>query len=125
MTEAEVIGSVTDLAEIATIFVSLWLSVTFAYLTVAYFLSKALSRFQYLAVSALYGFTSIWFILCAWIYTEMAILIARREEEINIFDQLPADLVALPWPETLSALLLGGTLLSYYFMYNARQTGTA
>ena len=87
MTEPEVIASVTDLAEIATNFVSLWLSVTFAYLTVAYFLSKALSRFQYFAASALYGFTSIWFILCAWIYTEMAILIARREEERNIFDQ--------------------------------------
>ena len=120
MTEAEVIGSVTDLAEIATTFVSLWLSVTFAYLTVAYFLGKALSRFQCLAASVLYGATGIWFILCAWIYTTTAMLIVRRED--SAFDQLPADLVNVAWAESLAGLLLGGSLLSYYFMYNLRQS---
>ena len=54
MTEADAIGALTNIGEVAATYTGMWLSVTFGYLTVAYFLGKSLSRFQCLAISTLY-----------------------------------------------------------------------
>ena len=117
MTEAEAIASITDLAGMALAFVSLWFSATFGYLTVAYFLGNVLSRFQCSAVSALYGFSAFLFIAGTAVYTKATELMIGRER--TIFDQLYVD--SLAWAESISALSVCGTLLSFYFMYNVRQ----
>ena len=61
MSEAETIATLNDISEVAGMFISMWVSFTFAYLTVAYFVGKALSTFQCLTISALYGVTASYF----------------------------------------------------------------
>ena len=51
MTEAETLVSLTDMSDTSLSFISVWISVTFAYLTVAYVVGKDLSRFQYIAIT--------------------------------------------------------------------------
>ena len=117
--EAEVIGSLMAISDQAATYLNVWVSLTFGYLTVAYFLGKALSRFQclaisglylviaYIAASSVYGLTQSFFVLLGrdtslisdvWIITH-----GGREQGAAIF-------------------FSGATILALYFMYNARQT---
>ena len=123
MTGVEAIESVTNLAEISITFISLWLSITFGYLTVAYFLGGALSRFQCLTASVLYGSLAILFTTAVWIYTEATVLVIVGER--SVFSKLPTGLFDIPWAHGSAVLCVGGTLLSFYFMYNVRKTKTA
>ena len=61
MTEAEAMVALAELTDIATAQTSVWLSLTFTYLTVAYLAGKKLSRFQCLAIPALYTVTAGFF----------------------------------------------------------------
>ena len=54
MSESDAIEALSEISLNATTYVSIFISVTFAYLTVAYLVGKQLTRFQCLAVSALY-----------------------------------------------------------------------
>ena len=119
MTEAEVIGSLMAISDPAATYANVWMSITFGYLTVAYFLGQALSRFQCLAISSLYtviaflaasscyGLTQSWFVLLdrdtsllsdVWIFGH-----GGREQGMGLF-------------------FLAATILALYFMYNIRQT---
>ena len=75
MTEAEVIASSMAISDQAAGYLNVWISLTFGYLTVSYFVGAALSRFQclsisglyvvvaFLAASSCYGFAQSWFAL--------------------------------------------------------------
>ena len=52
MTEADALGVLISFADIVATQVTLWLSLTFAYLTAAHFIGSALSRVQCAIVSA-------------------------------------------------------------------------
>ena len=119
MTEAEAIDAVTDFADIATTFLSLYLSLTFAYLTVVYFLGSSLSRFQCIGVSILYGVMALLTALAAGLYTKATQLILTRGG--GVFDDLPQSIIKIAWMETTMSLYVGGILLSFYFMRNVRQ----
>ena len=58
MNESEVIEALSNIAASATGFLSLFISITFAYLTVAYLVGSKLSRFQVTVINSLY-------VLCA------------------------------------------------------------
>ena len=89
MTESEIIEALSEISLNAATYMTIFISVTFAYLTVAYIVGRTLNRFQTLMVSSLYvllatmtgtatfGFTDAWQILHArkgsvfnevWIY---------------------------------------------------------
>ena len=59
MTEAEVIESMVLLGDGAVNIFTVFISVTFGYLTVAYFVGRDLTQFQLYAVTGLYLVTSI------------------------------------------------------------------
>jgi hypothetical protein len=119
MREAEAIASLVDIAEIASNFDNLWLSVTFAFLTVSYFLGKALSRFQAMVLSLLYLFSSLQYAGGAVSYTKAWELLQTRES--TIIDEVWGS--SLPWAGTVTAYYIAGTLISLYFMYSIRNRG--
>ncbi len=123
MVEADAIAALTNIGEVAATYTGMWLSVTFGYLTVAYFLGKSLSRFQCLAISALYVVFAVIFASVTIGFVDSFWLLRAREktiiDEAWIFSSLPGYL------EGTAFVLLAATLLSLYFMYNIRSTQTA
>ena len=122
MTEAETIAAMTDIGEIAATYISVWLSMTFAYLTTAYFLGKAMSQFQCLVISVLYGTMALFFAVAAMGYAESWLILKARAHtvfyEVWVFNELPFSTAT----STVTALfLIGGVLVTLYFMYNVRQ----
>ena len=119
MVEADAIAALTNIGEVAATYTGMWLSVTFAYLTVAYFLGKSLSRFQCLAISALYAVFAVIFASVTIGFVDSFWLLRAREktiiDEAWIFSSLPGYL------EGTAFVLLAATLVSLYFMYNVRQ----
>ena len=61
MTEAEAVASLNGMADVCGSLLSVWVSITFGYLTVAYFVGVKLTRFQCVAISMLYVATSLVF----------------------------------------------------------------
>ena len=119
MTEADTIAALTNIGEVAATYTGMWLSVTFGYLTVAYFLGKSLSRFQCLAISAIYAVFAVIFAAVTIGFVDSFWLLRAREktiiDEAWIFSSLPGYL------EGTAFVLLAATLVSLYFMYNVRQ----
>ena len=119
MVEADAIAALTNIGEVAATYTGMWLSVTFGYLTVAYFLGKSLSRFQCLAISALYVVFAVIFASVTIGFVDSFWLLRAREktiiDEAWIFSSLPGYL------EGTAFVLLAATLVSLYFMYNVRQ----
>ena len=120
MTEAEAIESLNGMADVAVSQLSVWVSITFGYLTVAYFLGSKLSRFQCGAVSILYVVTSFLFGGSAIIYVHAWQL--TRIREATVFNELALASNLPAYVGSTSAVVLGGTLISLYFMHNVRKT---
>ena len=118
MSEAEAIEALTNIGETAGAFYSMWISVTFAYLTVAYLVGQSLTRFQTLAISAIY-------IFAAWVFGSSAQGYAGSWNRLSLRENtiLSESWVFSATPyhgETTAVLVVGGTLLSLYFMHNIR-----
>ena len=58
MSVVETIAALNHISEVSGMFMSIWVSFTFGYLTVAYFLDTVLTRFQCLCTSVLYAVTA-------------------------------------------------------------------
>ena len=118
MNEGEAIAALTDIGEAASTFTGLWVSVTFAYLTVAYLVGGSLSRFQCFTVSALYIVSTTVFGLSAQGYVESWRLLHDRVNtvfnDVYVFEKVSF------YGEGAAIFLLGGTLVSLYFMYDVR-----
>ena len=61
MQELTPIEALTNIADVAATYGSLWISITFAYLTAAYFVGAKMTRFQCLTMSGLYLVTAVLF----------------------------------------------------------------
>ena len=120
MTEAAASAVLVDLGEAAATCVSLWASFTFAYITVAYFVGKSLSRFQCVAISVLYSATALFFANAAVVYVYAWHLFKARER--TVFDEVWLVDSPTGWVGGAAFFLLAGTLVSLYFMYNVRQS---
>ena len=116
MTEAETLVSLTDMSDTSLSFISVWISVTFAYLTVAYVVGKDLSRFQYIAITTLYLTVCFEMSMAAvtWIqaYEALHLKTATILREVTLANYSYAN--------TATIFFIGGTVLSLYFMYNIR-----
>ena len=53
LSDAQALDSLTYIGEVAGSYLAMYISITFAYLTAAYFIGGALSRFQCGVISAL------------------------------------------------------------------------
>ena len=119
MIEADAIAALTNIGEVAATYTTMWLSVTFGYLTVAYFLGKSLSRFQCLAVSGLYVVFAAIFAAVAVGFVDSFWLLRAREK--TIIDEAWIFSGVAGYLEGTAFVLLAATLISLYFMYNVRQ----
>lgn len=120
MTEAEAIGALVDIDELAATYGSLWLSVTFGYLTVAYFLGKALSRFQCLMISVLYIVSALNYVGSVVGQTQAWELLVERER--TIYDGVWLATGFSGWADGGALFYLAGTIIALYFMYNVRNS---
>ena len=99
-------------------FISVWITVTFAYLTVSYLVGKDLTRFQYLAITVLYVVVAFQMSLAstAWI---------RAWEALHLQEETILRGVAIanyPYADTAMVFFITGTGLALYFMYNIRNS---
>lgn len=122
MTEAEVLELVAIYIDNSMTSYSLWLTMTFAYMTVAYFIGGKLSIFQIWAVSGLYLVGSLSAVIVC--YMHIYAWTTLRSE-------FPGGISALDgsifwsgdlWRILIAVSLLIGNLVSFYFMYNVRNS---
>ena len=118
MNESDTIEALSEISINATTYVSIFISVTFAYLTVAYIVGKQLSRFQCNAVSVLYfliagmaGAASLGWTM-AWQ--------TFREREASVFDELWI-FNSVDWMLGMVPFIFFVMALSFYFMYDIRR----
>lgn len=115
MCESEVMELVNLYAGNALNSYTIWVSFTFAYLTVAYLVGAKLSRIQLFIVSSLYVITGTAFALAAVTYCEsFGALISSYP------DFRPTEWWRIPWTLFTWIILGGGMLASLYFMWDVR-----
>jgi len=118
MTEAEAFEAAAAWSSSAIASFTIYVSITFAYLTVAFVAGRRLSRFQTLVVSALYVFAATSGVMST--ITDLGML------EIAI-EHSPAAVADVPftsegfWQGYQAVLMIVGILISLYFMWNVRQ----
>jgi len=124
MTEAEALELAVMCVDVAISAFSLYVTVTFAYMTVSYLVGSRLSTFQALALSGLYVFTSGVLILTMYLvivtYFELR---AGVSGGIAAMDNIPLWNEAL-WATYPTAASLVGILVGLYFMWNVRHPKT-
>jgi hypothetical protein len=122
MTESEVIESLSELSINASTYMTIFISVTFAYLMVAYFVGRSLSRFQCFAVSALYMLFAAITGASTISWSEAFQLLGARErsimDEVWLFENAS-------WVIWLVPLFSMVVFTSLYFMYDVRREKTA
>ena len=120
MTEAEALQTMSNFADNAGTYFTMFVSFTFAYLTVAYFVGKSLSRFQCFAVSGLYTISAMLTGATTVGWSNAYLILKAREDtllnEVWIFDK-PG------WLPIVILLLTAISVMSLYFMYDARKSG--
>ena len=116
MNEAEAIGALSDIAENGATYTGLWLSVTFANMTAGYIVGKAMSRFQYWAVTSLYFLTA--FFTGSASLAHVQAWVRFNNSQATVY----RDLWLPPYDVGVGAFLAGGTLIALYFMYNVRNS---
>ena len=118
MTESETLQVLSYFAENTATYFTMFVSFTFAYLTVAYFVGRSLSQFQCLAVSGLYvisaavsGSTTVgWAQAWTLLRTQQKTML----DGVWMFNDIG-------WIGAVSFLLVTIALVSLYFMYDVRR----
>ncbi|MEQ8694649.1 MAG: hypothetical protein RIC85_04930 [Gammaproteobacteria bacterium] len=117
MTDQEAIEALSDLAIAGATYFSMFISITFAYLTVAYLVGSKLTRFQAAVISSFYVIGSL--------LTGSATAV-WNEGWFNLYRQVPSVMrdvwlvKALAWTELLYIVLIGIVAASLYFMHDIR-----
>jgi len=120
MSEAETIELVALLGDNAVSNFAVYISITFAYLTVAYFVGAALSSFQMKAVSGLYLASSGICAISSVATVQAWVLIVSVEP--TVLNTLPLYTAGI-WHIYMAVLLTAGMVVSLYFMYDIRRRG--
>ena len=118
MTEVEAIATLNDISEVIGMFMSMWVSFTFAYLTVAYFLGSSLTRFQCLAISILYLVTASY--AGAAVVAHVQAWHSVRTKSENLYNDIALMTSQNGWEYGFTFFLVLGSLVSLYFMYDVR-----
>jgi hypothetical protein len=117
MTQAETIEVVNFYASNALNSFSIWVSITFAFLTVAYLAGDKLSKRQVWIISPLYCLISGTFGLASVVHVQSFTVLTNTYP-----DFFPAYLWPLPWSLMTQSMLIGGTIASLYFMWDIRHS---
>ena len=115
MTKAELIESLNLAAANGFEGYTMFITVTFAYLVVAYFVGEKLSRLQVLIGSVLYLASGISFWFATITHGASFHALAYEYQEL-----IPSRLWLFPWVETTTVLFSGGIIASLYFMWDVR-----
>ena len=122
MTEAEILELIAMYSENAMTGYSIWLTVTFAFMTVAYFVGEKLTGFQVWAASGLYLIGSSSAIIVCYINIHAwSDLRSNFPGGISVLDSSifwSGDL----WKILIVGSLILGNIVSLYFMYNVRHS---
>ena len=117
MTEAEAIELIIMHADIAVNSFSVYLTITFAYLTVAYLVGRSLSTFQAIAISSLYlvgaGSAVINIVIHIQAWGKIKMLHTSIFNEFALWNPVF-------WITFMPILMVGGILTGLYFMWNIR-----
>lgn len=116
MTESEAMEVVAIYTDVAITCFSIYLTLTFAYLTVAYIAGIKLTAFQSRAISGLYVFGSGSALLCQYILIRgwgTVIEYAVPLHSVPLWDD---DF----WITTMWSIELSGVFLGLYFMWSVR-----
>ena len=123
MTESELLELISIYNGNALLSLTVYVSFTFGYLTVAYFVGSNLSKFQVYAGSAFYSISAIGMTLST---------VANVQAWKALWAQLPIDSNVLdsfiweaPWASSIAIGLTIGTFVSLYFMYDCRRSDSA
>ena len=119
MTEFETIEALSNLAANAATFFTVFLSMTFGYLTVAYLVGADLTRFQCFVIAGIYFLSPSVFGAAAITWTSTWATLKARETSV-IDDVWIAN--AVSWSGGVWVIVVVMILLSLYFMYNVRST---
>ena len=119
MSEPEAVASLNGIADVVSSLMAMWISVTFGYLTVSYFVGAALTRFQYTVVTTLYLMFATVFGASAVLYVHAWQLTNVRER--TVFSEIPLSGNLPAYVGGTSVILVVGTTISIYFMYNLRK----
>ena len=118
MTEAETIASLASIADTIASYIGLWVTTTFAYLTVAYFVGKNLTRFQTGAVTGLYLVSSSLFAIAAIANAEAWFTISTSTDTAYSSIFLAGALTF--WVPGMWLIIITSMGVSLYFMYDVR-----
>jgi len=119
MTEFETIEALSNLAANAATFFTVFLSMTFGYLTAAYLVGADLTRFQCFVIAGIYFLSPSVFGAAAITCTSTGPTLKARETSV-IDDVWIAN--AVSWSGGAWVIVVVMILLSLYFMYNVRST---
>ena len=118
MSEAEAIEAMSDIAINVSTFFSIFVSLTFAYLTVAYLVGRELTRFQLFIINYLY-------VLCTTLMG--ASLVTWNNAWLELYHRETTVLSDSWWIEVINwrvgaYVMLGSILVaSVYFMHDIRR----
>ncbi|MGR8946685.1 MAG: hypothetical protein ACU84Q_01470 [Gammaproteobacteria bacterium] len=118
MTEAEALEVLSDIGDNVATYFAMYISITFAYLSVAYFIGAALSRFQCIAVSILFVVSAL-AVGATTIGWANAWLLLKAQERTLVNDVWLFETPGI-FPMVIF-LLTGMAMLSLYFMYDIRR----
>jgi len=118
MTEAEALDLIVGFGANATSGFAIYISFTFAFLTLSYFVGSKLTTFQAIVVSVIYIIGAIGPAVSA--YSHIRAIAEIQASRPTLLDGLFGwdQTVFLIWEPVLAAI---GILLSLYFLYDARR----
>lgn len=120
MTEAEALELVLLSVDNANVSLSLFVSITCAYMTVAYIVGSKLSRFQALAVSGLYIFTAGVFVITIYVHVRTWGELQRGVPGgIAAMENIPLWNESF-WAYYATSACVIGMCICLYFMWNIR-----
>ena len=122
MTESEVIEALSEISINAATYLTIFISVTFAYLTVAYVAGPSLTRYQAVMVSALY-------LLMSSITATATVGFAATWQKLHARDQSVFNEIWIyqntEWFFWVLPALVLVVLASRYFMFDIRRRSNA
>ena len=118
MTESETIEALSEISINGITYLSVFISVTFAYLTVTYLVGRTLTKIQCIAVSALYVLFASMTAIATVGWSEAWMRLREREESVIDDIWLFENMQWLYWQLPMLTLVV---LASLWFMWDVRR----
>jgi len=120
MTEAEAMEVVMLASDNAMAAYSMFLTILFAYMTVAYFVGRNLTPFQVIAASGMYFVSCVTIMAATFLYVRTWGVIKRDfPGGVEALESTPIWNETL-WQTTLIVTMTAGLVIGFYFMYRVR-----